>query len=208
LLAGGPPCGAWGRDLSGRSTAGSTLVIHIAAYQHVKIICSATLDTNCDNAGVVFGYLDNENYWVYVWSKAQQKGLLYQVADGTWTLRRSVALADQMSDGSPYDLVLELGAGAVGGYETSFAAGQVGLWCSDASDNEFDDFKVQDIAGPFEIDGRWFCDTGDVRVDDSDNDRLETYGNYDANDGGGAESPAASGYIGSYGVTSRRRRCR
>jgi hypothetical protein len=58
-------------------------------------------------------------------------------------------------------------------------AGQVGLWCSDNSDNDFDDFKVQDIAGPFEVDGRWFSNTGDLRVDSSDNNVLETYGSCD-----------------------------
>ena len=32
------------------------------------------------------------------------------------------------------------------------------------------------MAGPFEVDGRWFCDKGNVRVDDSDNNVLEAYG--------------------------------
>jgi len=50
-------------------------------------------------------------------------------------------------------------------YTATIPAGQVGLWCSDNSDNDLDDYKVQDIAGPFETDGRWFSNTGDVRVE-------------------------------------------
>jgi len=52
----------------------------------------------------------------------------------------------------------------------------VDLQCGD---NDFDDFKVRDLAGPFVADGRWLSNTGDARVDNSDNNVLETYGSYD-----------------------------
>jgi hypothetical protein len=52
-------------------------------------------------------------------------------------------------------------------------AGQVGLWCGDNSDNDFDDFKVRDIAGPYVIDAKWFCDEGGAKVDDSNSNVLE-----------------------------------
>jgi hypothetical protein len=57
-----------------------------------------------------------------------------------------------------------VGAGQAADYDGTVVAGQVGLWSSDASDNTFDDFTVGDAAGPYEIDGRWFSDRGDVRA--------------------------------------------
>jgi hypothetical protein len=48
------------------------------------------------------------------------------------------------------------------GLAGTVVAGQVGLWSSDASDNNFDDFTVADAAGPYEIDGRWFSDRGEA----------------------------------------------
>ena len=56
-------------------------------------------------------------------------------------------------------------------------AGQVGPWCSEDSDNEFDALRAQEIAGPPEVDDRWFCDRGEVR-DDLDNNVLESYSTY------------------------------
>lgn len=45
----------------------------------------------------------------------------------------------------------------IGGHNTYFRlAGQIGLSCGDSTDNEFDDFTVLDIAGPYVIDARWF----------------------------------------------------
>jgi RHS repeat-associated protein len=54
-------------------------------------------------------------------------------------------------------------------------AGQVGLWCGDGTANSFDDFKVRDLAGPFEVDGKWQASRGEARVDNSDNNVLEIY---------------------------------
>jgi hypothetical protein len=104
-----------------------------------------------------------------------------------WCLprRRLVECCDchrhtSITGGNAFTMAIDyLGSGGVWGYTATIPAGQVGLWCSDNSDNDFDDFKVQDIAGPFEADGRWFSNTGDVRVDDSDNNVLETYGSYE-----------------------------
>jgi hypothetical protein len=116
--------------------------------------------------------------WALIYSKAHQMKLLYEVCDGTWTQRSS---ADgSISNGTPFTMAIDyLGSGGVWGYTATIPAGQVGLWCSDSSDNDFDDFAAFDHAGPYEIDGRWFCNTGNVRVDDSNNNVLETYGSYD-----------------------------
>jgi hypothetical protein len=46
-------------------------------------------------------------------------------------------------------------AGLADSYAATVPAGQVGVWCGDSSDNSFDNFKVRDIAGPFEVDGRY-----------------------------------------------------
>ena len=53
------------------------------------------------------------------------------------------------------------------------ATSSVSPCCSHDSDNEFDDFQVRDIAGPFEVDGRWFASDGGVTVDDADNNVLK-----------------------------------
>ncbi|MCG3126249.1 MAG: hypothetical protein CHACPFDD_01079 [Phycisphaerae bacterium] len=53
-------------------------------------------------------------------------------------------------------------------------AGQVGLWCSHASANAFDNFKVRDLVGPYEADGRWFSDKAEVQIDDSNNNLLRS----------------------------------
>jgi hypothetical protein len=74
----------------------------------------------------------------------------------------------------------EVRAGAADTYAGTVPAGQIGLWCASSSDNSFDNFKAQDIAGPFEADGRWFCNRGQVRADNADNNVVEAY----ATDGG------------------------
>ena len=57
----------------------------------------------------------------------------------------------------------------------------VRIWCSDSSDNSFDDVQVHDLAGPYEVDGRWFWQRGAVWVDDSDNNVMEVYGDNSGN---------------------------
>jgi hypothetical protein len=43
-------------------------------------ITSGQSDSGCDNGVLLLGYLDPQNYWVNVYSKAQNKWLLYHVA--------------------------------------------------------------------------------------------------------------------------------
>lgn len=50
---------------------------------------------------------------------------------------------------------------------------KIGLWCSDSCDNSFDDFRIQDVAGPFEVDGRWFSTTCGVYIDRGASNRPE-----------------------------------
>ena len=150
------------------SGTGSIILVDGPYYQDAYLTCTATLDADCDNAGIVFGYIDEENFWVKIYKRsAIQKIRVYQVSGGTWNLRSSTGAS--ITSGTPFTMETH-----TYGYSTDLAvAGQVGLWCSDNTDNEFDDFQVRDIAGPFEVDGRWFASDGGVTVDDSDNNVLK-----------------------------------
>lgn len=57
-------------------------------------------------------------------------------------------------------------AGAAETISVPMPAGRVGLWCG-AATGYFDYFRVWDLAGPFEVDVKWFSDRAKVRVDDS-----------------------------------------
>ena len=50
-------------------------------------------------------------------------------------------------------------------YSGTIPVGQVGFWCSHAAANSFDHSHLRDQAGPFEIDGRRFGNSGDNQVD-------------------------------------------
>ncbi len=50
--------------------------------------CSATLNANCHDVGLVFGYVDRLNFWLRLYSKPQQKVFIYQVSNGTWPFTR------------------------------------------------------------------------------------------------------------------------
>ena len=79
-----------------------------------------------------------------------------------------------ISAGSTYTIYAEVRGGmAETAYAATVPAGQVGVWCGDDSDNEFDNFTVRDIAGPYVIDARWFCDKGGAQIDASDSNVLE-----------------------------------
>ncbi|MEW6253923.1 MAG: hypothetical protein AB1716_25030, partial [Planctomycetota bacterium] len=156
------------------SGAGSLLLVDEAYYQDVRLTCSATLSAGADNAGLVFGYQDPNNFWVKIYSKAQQKTLVYEVNAGTWTQRSSSNYT--ITAGTAFTMTAEVRAGQADTYAGTVLAGQVGLWCSHGTANSLDDFQVRDIAGPFEVDGKYFCSTGQVRTDESDNNVLEAYG--------------------------------
>ena len=160
-------------------------LIEGARNQDVRLSCWATLGNNCNNAGLVFGYVDGNNFWVKIYSKTQQKCLLYQVSSGTWTQKRSTSVT--ITKDAAFSMTAEVRAGAADESAATVPAGQVGIWCSNSSDNSFDDFKVRDLAGPFVADGLYFCTTLDsalhrqgraseVRVDNPNNNVLETYG--------------------------------
>ncbi len=125
---------------------GSLLLVDDAYYQDVRLTCDATLGSGCDNAGLVFGYLDADNYWVKVYSNTDDTIDIYEINGGTWTQRSSRAYT--ITDDSPFTMAAEVRAGAADTYAGTVPSGQVGVWCSDSSDNDFDDFQVRDIVGP------------------------------------------------------------
>jgi hypothetical protein len=153
------------------SGTGSIFLIDGASYQDVAVDVTCTLSAGADNAGVVVGYVDSQNFWALIKSKAQQKMLYYQVAGGTWTLHASSNTT--VTAGTPFSLDGFIGAGHAGALAGTVPAGQVGLWCSHGTDNSFDNFLVRDVAGPFEVDGRWFCNLAAAQVDASDSNVLE-----------------------------------
>ena len=55
---------------------------------------------------------------------------------------------------------------------TTAGQGQVGVWAGTNTDNEFDDFQVIDIAGPYTVDAKYFSQQGGVVVDESDDNVL------------------------------------
>ncbi|MCH7871324.1 MAG: hypothetical protein IID33_06450 [Planctomycetes bacterium] len=153
------------------SSTGAILLIDDEARQDIRITCDVTLDDDCENAGLVYGYVDNQNYWVTVWSKTGQSKNTYQITAGTWT-QRGLGGGVTITSGTPFSMDVEMRAGLAGGYVAAVPAGQSGLWCSDASDNTFDNFVVRDIAGPFDAGAAWFSTLGDVQIDESDDNVL------------------------------------
>ncbi|MCG3125448.1 MAG: hypothetical protein CHACPFDD_00270 [Phycisphaerae bacterium] len=87
-----------------------------------------------------------------------------QQSNGSFTITNGVA----------FGIEAEARSGAAHGYAATVPAGQVGLWCSHASANSFDNFKVRDLVGPYEADGRWFSDKAEVQIDDSNNNLLRS----------------------------------
>ncbi|MCG3129270.1 MAG: hypothetical protein CHACPFDD_04191 [Phycisphaerae bacterium] len=163
-----------GITVSGSPDAGtgSILLIDGPRYQQVRVRATATLSAGADNCGVVFGYVDRQNFWLRLFSKAQQKVFVYQVSSGTWTQKNSANFT--ITAGTPFTIQAQVRSGLAHNYAGAVPAGQVGLWCSHGSANSFDDFTLRDLVGPYEADGKWFSDKAEVQVDQSDNNLLKS----------------------------------
>ncbi len=154
------------------SGTGSILLIDGEARNDFRINCTATLDTNCENAGIVYGYIDGDNFWVSIYSKATQTLKTYEVSAGTWTEKSSTSKS--ISNATPFEMTVRIGAGRAGNGNVSgtVPAGGYGVWCSDASDNTIDSVEIRDLAGPFVADARWFSSFGDVQIDEANDNVL------------------------------------
>ncbi len=152
----GPPVGT-----------GSIFLISDTHYKNVVLKCTATLDNGCDEVGLVFGYIDDQNFWVKIYRESANYAYTYQVTSGSWISRDIDGVT--ITDGVPIDM--EASAYGAGSYTAG--PGRVGVWVSDGTDNEFDDFQVIDVAGPYTVSATYFSQQGGVTVDDSDNNALK-----------------------------------
>ena len=152
------------------SGTGAILLIDDEARQDIRITCDVTLSAGCENAGIVLGYVDNQNYWVRVYSDTSDTARNYQISSGTWVERGSKAKT--ITTGTQFSMDVQVRAGQAAGYAATVPAGRVGLWCSDGSANSFDDFVVRDIAGPFDVSVEWYSTMGDVQIDESNDNVL------------------------------------
>ncbi len=91
----------------------------------MRLTCDATLGSGCDNAGLVFGYLDASNYWVKVYSNTDDTIYIYEINGGTWTQRGSTAYT--ITDDSQFTMAAEVRAGAADTYAGTVPSGQVGI---------------------------------------------------------------------------------
>lgn len=98
---------------------GSILLIDDVSYQDMWLSCEVTLGANCDNAGLVFGYVDRLNFWVKVYSKAQQAIKVYQVVNGAWTEHSPT----ETSISGTFTMTAEVRAGSADGYAATIPAG-------------------------------------------------------------------------------------
>jgi len=108
------------------------------------------LGSDSDNAGLVFGYVDKDNFWVRLFDDPNDLVRVYQVSSGTWTQKNSASFT--ITTGSAFGMTAEVRAGAAHDYAGTVPGGQVGILCDEGSDNSFDDFKVRDVAGPPALD--------------------------------------------------------
>jgi hypothetical protein len=129
----------------------------------VFLTASGTISTSGPDIGLVFSYRDRLNFWCRKYSLSGQTVQLYEVSAGTWTQRATGAHA--ITAGVAFTMQSQVRAGVAAGFAATLPAGQVGLISFGNSNNSFDNFKVLDLAGPYEVDGRWFAEVGDVQVD-------------------------------------------
>jgi YD repeat-containing protein len=164
--------------VSGAPDGGNGSVLLLPGqYQDIKITTTASLPEGAVNGGIVFGYLDYQNYWVLMASRSSSQSRLYHVSGGTWTLRGSMG----WMPASTVTLTAEVRSGSVTGmvvavifdYDGTVPAGRVGVWAgSDSATVKFDDYVVRSLAASCVVDGRFTDDVGNVRVN---NGKLEFY---------------------------------
>ena len=82
--------------------SGSIILIDGPYYQDAYLTCTATLDDDCDEGGLVFGYIDHENYWVRIYSNTGNWVRYYQVSGGSWTQRNTSYLS--ITSGTPFTM--------------------------------------------------------------------------------------------------------
>jgi hypothetical protein len=87
---------------------------------------------------------------------------VYEVSAGAWTLRKSTNFT--ITSGTEFIMRATVTAGKAGGYNGTTVAGQVGLWCSDGSNNSVDFFRVHDAGGFYTAAAGWMGKMGDAGI--------------------------------------------
>lgn len=82
----------------------------MGAQSDAYLSCSTTLNANCDYAGLVFGYVDKDNFWVRLFDDPNDQVRVYQVSDGTCTQKNSASFT--ISNGTPFTMTADVRAGA------------------------------------------------------------------------------------------------
>ena len=161
-------------------TKGAIYLLDKSSYQDFQLSVSVTLSSTSENGGLVFGYIDEWNFWILVADRgsAQRKFKLYQVTGDstsgrTWNLRRSSSTGAIGSSGGTFSLRCEIRSGSVEGmgtigvadYNATIPAGKVGVWAgSDSGTVTFSDFRALNMAAAAEVNGLWYDDAGDTAL--------------------------------------------
>jgi hypothetical protein len=114
------------------------------------------LSAAAGNGGLVFGYVDKDNYWLLLANKDADDYELWQVSSGTFTERRN---GGRVGAGT-HSLSVEVRSGSIeqlpgnmSAYNATVPAGKVGLWAgSGTASAKFDDFKLLDMAALVDVD--------------------------------------------------------
>ncbi len=164
---------------------GSVLLVDEGWFQDVRLSADIAVGST-ENAGLVFGYQDHQNFWVILARPAATTFYVYEVSAGTWTLR---TLGGSVSgSGGTYSIALDIRAGAINGIVAAgtlllpaafgTAAGQVGVWAGAGSAAvKADNFVCRDMGGQFTVDGRFTSTGANVRVNSG---ALEFYNSDEA----------------------------
>lgn len=144
---------------------------------------SLTLSSTAENGGIVFGYVDQYNFWVLICNRAAKRNELWQMSGNSsshsWTLRRNSSANSVSLSGGTFDMRCQVRSGSVeqimkgtaglsfsssmSAWSATIPAGQVGVWAGSSSAGvKFTDFKVLNMAAAAEVNGLWYDDLGDT----------------------------------------------
>jgi RHS repeat-associated protein len=140
---------------------------------HVKV--AVTFPSTGTYAGIVFGYRDADDYWVYLvkCGRASQSiadgRYIYEVSSGTWTQRAVDTANTSVEPGGDFDVdflqqARSVTDGVVSYHGDSVEPGTVGLIAS-VSNVTFDNLRVRRVDWPAPATPTWQVYTGDLSVD-------------------------------------------
>lgn len=151
---------------------GSALLVSNAHHQTIRVSGSVTLTSGAHNGGLVFGYQDKNNFWVYMANRSAGRYEVYRVASGSWTLMGNGGTV--AGGGGTFDLSVDVRSGGASMMISGLSAngtvkpGQVGMWAGTGSAAvKVDNFKVQSLNADLAVDGRFHDDIGPCDINSS-----------------------------------------